>query len=161
MAVRGSCLCGAFAFEVQRFSGPFEICHCARCRKKSGSNGIAMIGVDAAHYRVTSDAGAISSYEAPILNQPPPYHSYFCSKCGSPLPPPNPSGWFEIPAGLLDDDPAIRPDKHIYVELAAPWDLPGDDLPRFTVRDLAQKRHNIELPPNHEIRTHHGESIRV
>ncbi len=161
MSVRGSCLCGAFTFEVDEFSGPFEICHCTRCRKRSGSNGIAMVGTDASRYRVTSRTTAITSYEAPILNQPPPYHSHFCSICGSPLPPPAPSGWFEIPAGLLDDDPGIRPDRHIYTEFAAPWDTSADALPRYTTRDLAKLRHGLELPPGHTVRTHYGHAVQI
>jgi hypothetical protein len=39
--------------------------------------------------------------------------------------------WFEIAAGLLDDDPQIRPDKHIYVEFKAPWFEIHDGLPQF------------------------------
>ena len=41
------CLCGAIRFEVARFVGPFELCHCSRCRKASGSAFSAMIGVRA------------------------------------------------------------------------------------------------------------------
>ena len=35
--IRGSCLCGSVKFEIERAAGPFELCHCARCRKVSGS----------------------------------------------------------------------------------------------------------------------------
>jgi hypothetical protein len=35
--MRGSCLCGGVRFEVDRAVGPFELCHCSRCRKASGS----------------------------------------------------------------------------------------------------------------------------
>ena len=51
----------------------------------------------------------VTTYAAPVLKSPPPFHSYFCSNCGSPLPRPDPEGWFEIPAGLFDDDPEARP----------------------------------------------------
>ena len=43
--IRGGCLCGAIRFEVARFVGPFELCHCSRCRSASGSAFMAMIGV--------------------------------------------------------------------------------------------------------------------
>jgi hypothetical protein len=47
-------------------------------------------------------------------------------------PPPEPAAdWFEIPAGLLDGDPGLRPDKHIFVELNAPWHEIADSLPQF------------------------------
>src|SRR4051812_13931017 len=31
--VQGSCLCGEVKFEVSEVVGPFELCHCNRCRK--------------------------------------------------------------------------------------------------------------------------------
>jgi hypothetical protein len=57
---------------------------------------------------------------------------------------PNPSrvseAWFEIPAGALDDDPCIRPDKHIYVDFKAPWDHIADDLPQMTRKEIRASR---------------------
>ncbi len=46
---------------------------------------------------------------------------------------PNPgggSGLLEFPAGLLDDDPEVKPDKHIFVELKSPWFEIKDCLPQ-------------------------------
>ena len=40
MAIRGSCLCGAVTFEIDRACGPVEYCHCNRCRKMSGSSAL-------------------------------------------------------------------------------------------------------------------------
>ena len=34
--IRGSCLCGGVKFEITRATGPFELCHCSRCRKANG-----------------------------------------------------------------------------------------------------------------------------
>ena len=44
MTITGSCLCGGVRFEVDRVVGPFELCHCNRCRKVSGSAFTAMVG---------------------------------------------------------------------------------------------------------------------
>jgi hypothetical protein len=41
------------------------------------------------------------------------------------------SAWFEIPAGILEGDPVLRPDKHIFVEIKSPWFEIEDDLPRL------------------------------
>lgn len=120
-----------------------------------------MVGVMASEYTVLAGLDALSIYSAPILREPPPYHSHFCSHCGTPLPPPDPSGWFEIPAGLFDDDPEIRPDKHIFIELAAPWDAISDALPKVTLRELVRSRRKEELPEDHELFTHHGTSVKV
>ena len=120
-----------------------------------------MLGVLADDYTVLSGKEHVTTYEAPILKFPPPFHSYFCSNCGSPLPRPDPEGWFEIPAGLFDDDPEARPDKHIFVELIAPWDRIEDDLPKYTLRELVRDRRGEELPEDYELVTHHGRVVRV
>lgn len=130
--IKGSCLCGGVRFEITRTVGPFELCHCRRCRKASGAAFVAGVGVRTADFRLLTGRELISTYEAPILENPPPYRTSFCSQCGSPVPNPDPrSQWFEVPAGVLDDDPALRPDKHIFVELKAPWFEIADGLPQY------------------------------
>ena len=129
--IRGSCLCGAVRFEITRAVGPFELCHCRRCRKVSGSAFVAGLGVRTEDFRMLEGRELIATYEAPILEHPPAYRTFFCTRCGSPVPNPAPSGeWFEIPAGVLDDDPIVRPDKHIFIELKAPWFEITDALPQ-------------------------------
>jgi hypothetical protein len=121
--------------------GPFELCHCSRCRKTSGSAFIAGLGVRAADLRWLTPTERIRVYEAPLLERPPAYTSSFCSVCGSPVPHPDPrSEWFEIPAGCLDDDPGLRPDRHIFVEHKAPWFEISDGRPELTKTALVELR---------------------
>ena len=130
--IKGSCLCGGVRFEIARAVGPFELCHCRRCRKASGTAFVAGLGVRTEDFRLLAGGDLITTYDAPILEHPPAYRTSFCSRCGSPVPNPAPGAeWFEIPAGLLDDDPVLRPDKHIFVELKAPWFEMTDDLPQY------------------------------
>jgi hypothetical protein len=139
--IRGSCLCGGVRFEVTRCVGPFELDHCNRCRKASGSAFAAGVGVRTEDYRLLEGADLIAVYEAPILREPPPYRVAFCKVCGSPVPDPPPGAdWFEIPAGLLDDDPGVRPDRHILVELKAPWFEIAGDVPQVDLRSLIALR---------------------
>ena len=139
--IAGGCLCGGVRFEIARAVGPFELCHCRRCRKASGSAFVAMIGVKSADYRLVAGAELIATYDAPIIERPPPYRVSFCRRCGSPVPNPDPdSDWFEIPAGVLDGDPGLRPDKHIFVELEPAWLASADDLPRYTKAELVELR---------------------
>src|SRR5437867_12620161 len=106
--IKGSCLCGGVRFEIDRATGPFELCHCHRCRKASGSAFVAGLGVRTEDFRLLAGQELITTYEAPILERPPPYRTSFCSRCGSPVPNPEPgSAWFEVPAGLLDGDPGL------------------------------------------------------
>jgi hypothetical protein len=142
--LRGSCLCGGVRFEVAKAAGPFELCHCTRCRKATGAAFAACLGVFAADYGLLAGAERIASFDAPILRAPPAYRSSFCRRCGSPVPNPDPAAdWFEIPAGLLDDDPQLRPDRHIDVEHRAPWFESEDALPRLSEPALAawRRRH--------------------
>jgi hypothetical protein len=45
-----------------------------------------------------------------------------------------------VPAGLLDDDPQLRPDKHIFVEVKSPWFAIRDDLPQLDKAALLRLR---------------------
>ena len=159
VTIRGSCLCGGVRFEVDKVVGPFEICHCNRCRKVSGSMGMPAVGVLAKDYRMTAGKELVKSFSAPILYEAPAYQTMFCSNCGSPVPVPEPEGEsLEIPAGLLDSDPRIRPDKHIFVEFIPPWDRIADDLPQYTIGDLVRERTGQELPEGFVLRSHYDAS---
>jgi hypothetical protein len=155
MAIRGSCLCGGVTFEIDHATGPAEFCHCNRCRKVSGSASLLMIRVATKDYRFLTGHDLVKSYAAPVLYRPPAYHSIFCSNCGSPVPPPHPEAdSFEIPAGSFDDDPGVRPDKHIYVECMPSWDDLRADLPAYRFRELYRLRTGQELPKDFEMRLH-------
>ena len=142
--IRGGCLCGGVRFELEGAVGPFELCHCRRCRKTSGTAFTAMIGVRTADFRLLQGHDLIATYDAPILRHPPAYRVSFCCRCGSPVPNPEPSAeWFEVPAGALDDDPQLRPDKHIFIELKAPWFEITDALPQYDMLALYQLRQRV------------------
>jgi hypothetical protein len=144
--IQGSCLCGGVRFEIDRAIGPFELCHCRRCRKVSGSAFMAGLGVYRDEFRYLAGHDLIRAYEAPILEGPPAYRVCFCGVCGSCVPDPQgDSEWFEIPAGLLDADPEVRPDKHIYVDFKADWFAITDLLPQFDKIGVA--RHRAQNPP--------------
>ena len=139
--IHGSCLCGAIRFEFTKPAGPFELCHCTRCRKVTGSAFFSGLYVRVEDFRLVEGKELITTYEAPILREPPGYRASFCSRCGSPVP--NPDGGsrlVEIPAGLLDDDPAMKPDKHIFVELKSPWFEITDHLPQYDLPALTKLR---------------------
>jgi hypothetical protein len=139
--IRGSCLCGAVRFEVDRATGPFELCHCNRCRKSSGSAYLAGIVVRASDFRFVQGREHITVFELPVQEKPPAYCRPFCRFCGSPTPMPDTRGeWCELPAGLLDDDPVVRPDRHIFTEHRAAWTPRGDGLPELDAQALRALR---------------------
>lgn len=155
MKIHGSCLCGEVRFEIDQVVGPFEICHCNRCRKRSGGQGMSTVGVMSVDYRMTSGKALVATHAAPVLYAQPAYHSLFCSNCGSPVPEPDPTeDKLEIPAGLLDNDPGIKPDKHIFVELLPAWDAITDELPQYDIRRLVKARQGRVLADDFELRKH-------
>ena len=152
--IQGSCLCGAIRFEIAKAAGPFELCHCRRCRKVTGSAFFSGLYVRIEDFRLVEGEELITTYEAPILREPPAYRASFCSRCGSPVPNPAPaekrtrgrSGLLEIPAGLLDDDPGMKPDKHIFIEVKSPWFEISDDLPQLDLPGLIALRAKTKMP---------------
>ena len=139
--IKGSCLCQGVRFELNRIIGPFELCHCSRCRKVSGSAFMAAVGVESADFKMLQGAELVVSYTAPLLQKAPAYQVNFCKICGCSVPHPRPhERWFEIAAGLLDDPIPLNPDKHIYIEHGANWWQIKDELPQYDATTLAALR---------------------
>ena len=139
--IHGSCLCGGVRFEVSKISGPFELCHCSRCRKSTGSAFAASLHVARESFTLLQGNELIRAYEAPTRDAPPVFRRCFCARCGSSVPDAlSATTMIELPAGSLDDDPGIAPDKHIYVELKAPWFAISDSLPQLDKVALARHR---------------------
>jgi len=145
--IRGSCLCGGVRFEIDKITGPFELCHCTNCRKASGSAFVPWIEFQRADFRLQRGAELIKTFEAPVRNKPPGYRTSFCSQCGSPVPDiHSDSARLEVHAGVLDDDPQIRPDRHILVEVKSAWFTICDELPRLDRIALDALRGERPLP---------------
>jgi hypothetical protein len=102
-------------------------CHCSFCRKAHGAAFGTYVGAPAAGFRWLQGADQVASFESS-----PGFHRPFCSRCGSVVPEPRPSGaQVFMPAGNLQSDPGTRPAAHIFAPSAAPWTSLDDDLPRF------------------------------
>jgi hypothetical protein len=76
----GSCLCGGVRYEIDGELGDFGYCHCASCRKASGSSHGANVGVDRSRFRLLQGAERLREFESS-----PGKLRVFCSTCGSPL----------------------------------------------------------------------------
>lgn len=117
--VNGRCLCGHVRFTVQ---GPFEIfhlCHCSRCRKATASAHASNIFTDPDRITWVSGVSLIRRFDLPNAER---FSKCFCTQCGSALPYISRNGKrLIIPAGVLDDDPIIRPQDNIFWANRAPW----------------------------------------
>jgi hypothetical protein len=126
-AVRGSCLCGAVAYEIPRpVGGAIVLCHCTRCRRSRAAAHNANLFVELERFRWLRGADKVESFKLPDAER---FTQAFCRECGGKVP----AVRFRavIPAGTLDDDPGIRPALHIFVASKAPWFEIADDLPRY------------------------------
>jgi hypothetical protein len=132
-SLKGSCVCGAVRYEVRGTPSAFDFDHCSRCRKSSGSAFKAELIFEDAAFAWVSGGAHVKTYEAPVRHKRPGYRRTFCAVCGGPLPTVD-QDMINVPAGTLDDDPGLRPQRHIFVDFKAPWYEIADDLPRFATK---------------------------
>jgi hypothetical protein len=128
--IRGSCLCGAAAYEIDGplHGGGIISCHCSRCRAGRAAMHGSNFVVPPELFRWLRGADVVATWKVPDAAR---YTQSFCTICGSILPYPKDSPRRMIPAGTLDDDPGVREAFHIFVGSRAPWEeIPGDQ-PQF------------------------------
>jgi hypothetical protein len=126
--IRGSCLCGACAFEADTLSGPLGHCHCHTCRKAHSAAFATTARAKRAAFRWTAGDDVRRAYESS-----PGKLRWFCNRCGSQL-------IAEFPAqeevilriGAVDEGlEGQRPVAHIWTSHAPDWDTTTDDLPHY------------------------------
>ncbi len=123
--MKGSCLCGGYAFEV---SGEFSVmadCFCSMCRKAHGSAYATFVGCATDDYKLVQGEDLIQQYQSSEEGV-----RSFCKVCGSNLPI-DAGEQVYIPAGLLDGDPGVRTSMHMFVGSKANWVEIHDDAPQF------------------------------
>jgi hypothetical protein len=139
--IRGSCLCGAVAFEIDGRVTPIQLCHARRCQKFTGSAFSPELACREERFRWVRGADNVTSYEAPLLREPPPLRRAFCRTCGSPVPVHQPeTGSMLLLAGVLDDDPGTRPFGHIFTSHGPAWWETTDALPKHPERPPPEQR---------------------
>lgn len=128
-AARGSCLCGAVAYELKRpIEGGIVFCHCSRCRRARAAAHNANLFLPAAQFAFLRGSDNIAFFKLPEAER---FGQAFCRTCSSPTPVAG-AARATVPAATLDDDPGVRPLFHIFLSAKAPW-YPlsdADPLPR-------------------------------
>jgi hypothetical protein len=108
---RGGCRCGAVRYEVRGEPQTIGLCHCADCRRETGST--FLYYADWPLDRFTS-TGEFSTWEG----------RSFCSICGSPVFHLSESH-AEIVLGSLDEVPAaFVPTREGWIKRREPWLAP-------------------------------------
>lgn len=124
----GGCLCGAVRFTVTGDFAHFVLCHCARCRKGSGSAHAANLFAPGARLQWVSGEDHVCRFALPETR----HLRQFCGRCGSPVPSSQPeAGAIVVPAGALDGPAPIAPSLHIFCADRAAWEDGMAAAPRF------------------------------
>ena len=128
VTLNGSCPCGAVRYEVTGDPQRFYHCHCARCRKSSGTGHATNLMLT--HARLVFPAGEalLKRYKVPEAER---FARQFCSECGSAVARDVPEiGAVVVPAGSLDSAPPIQPQARIFWDSRAEWSCDDQALPR-------------------------------
>lgn len=124
----GSCLCSTVRFEIDGDFDRFYLCHCAHCRKDTGSAHAANLFAGTATLRWLAGEQNVRQYTLPSTR----HSRSFCSTCGSALPSLQMNGaLLVVPAGSLDGELALRPDAHLFASSKAAWDHDLQGIPSF------------------------------
>lgn len=128
MTINGSCHCGTVKFQVTGPVHRFTNCHCPDCRKINGSAYGASMVVASEGFTITAGGDNLTAYESS-----PRKFRCFCRTCGAHV-----YARMDykpevviVRAGLLEGDPGLRPQNHIWVSQKAPWHEITDSLPQF------------------------------
>jgi hypothetical protein len=120
-------LCGQIRFVLDGPAQFINHCHCSMCRKAHGAAFGSFLHASGERFRWTDGAADVQTYESS-----PGTFRAFCRHCGASVPVLEDGGsHVTIPAGVLDDDPGVRPVVHIHVASKAPWHTITDGLPQF------------------------------
>ncbi|HKI62144.1 MAG TPA: GFA family protein [Mariprofundaceae bacterium] len=125
--MRGSCLCGAIAYEIDQPAGRIVHCHCQTCRKAQGTAFSSNAFIPREHFRWIHGQELLSFYESSKGKS-----RYFCSACGSHLvamraEQPN----VIVRVATLDDDPQPTSFAHAWTSHDLPWLDFSDDVPAY------------------------------
>ena len=124
MTFRGHCLCGQLVFVVDGEPQWVAYCHCASCRRHTGSPVTCFVNYrldrvtfsgERAHYR--SSAGVSRSH---------------CPTCGTPIAyeTTRRRGEIDLYLNAFDEPQLFRPQGHAFFEEHIPWFDTRDELPR-------------------------------
>ena len=124
----GSCLCGAIRYHIDTELSDFGYCHCASCRKASGSAYGANAGLSREALHLQDPQNQLREFESS-----PGKKRAFCGQCGSPIYAylTDAPSLVRIRLGSLDTPLNKHAKAHTFVGDKASWDVIGDNLPQF------------------------------
>jgi hypothetical protein len=123
---RGGCLCGRVRYETRGAPLWVAHCHCASCRRHTGSPVATFVGYTNDQVKFVSNARAL--YESS-----PGVRRGFCARCGTPISYESDRAGDELHLYVctLDDPAHFVPTVHVHYAEHLPWFDVHDSLPRF------------------------------
>ena len=128
--IEGGCNCGAVRYRLAGDPITVAVCHCANCRRQSGS--AFSVNVVMAEGAMTL-TGELTTYEDPDTESGQPVLRQFCAACGSPIRSITAASpqMAIVKAGTADDPGQFVPAIHVWTDTALPWvEIPAN-LPQF------------------------------
>ena len=121
----GGCLCGRVRYEIRGEPIWVVHCHCASCRRHTGSPMTTFVGLE-------EDQLSFSAGEPGRYQSSPGVWRGFCAECGTPLTYSGvrAPGEMHVYLGTLDEPEAVRPTRHVFTGEALSWFQIADELPR-------------------------------
>ena len=126
----GGCLCGRVRYSYQGEVGAANYCHCADCRRVSGSAFGVSVPVDASGFHIVEGEPKSFTKQGDSGR---PVTRFFCPNCGSPLftVPPHRPGTYFLKAGSLDDPSVVRPARQSWMRSRVAWASIDSELPAY------------------------------
>lgn len=114
--LRGHCLCEAIQYTVDGAPAWCAHCHCADCRRHTGSAVATFVGVE--RHQLTLTAGEFRKIESSPGN----YRS-FCANCGTPMAYETDKipGEIHLYLGTLANPEQMRPTLEVFCRERLPW----------------------------------------
>lgn len=124
MKAHGHCLCGNVEFEANGTPSWVAYCHCASCRRHTGSPVTCFVNFA---------RGDVDFRREPsVFESSPGVRRSFCERCGTPIAYETEKRANEIDIYLnaFDEPEAFSPETHVFHSERIPWFDTRDELPR-------------------------------
>ena len=120
----GRCLCGQLQFTVEGEPGWVAYCHCASCRRHTGSPVACFVNHALAAVRFSGERATYRSSPGVTRSH--------CARCGSPIAYQSERRPEEIDlyVNAFDDPGGFAPQAHVFCAERLPWFDTRDSLPR-------------------------------
>jgi hypothetical protein len=117
--IQGGCRCGKVTYSTSAEPIFVGVCHCASCRKSTGSAFSTVFAVPTPTLTVT---GATTAFDD-VGDSGKATHRTFCPVCGSTVTQTADimAGITMVGVGTLDDASLVKPAMQIYCDSALPW----------------------------------------